>query len=196
MNNYQDPKGTDYFGKKLNPEMRVAAIDHLYELIKQSEPDHNRENYVLRIFHLSGAMIENLKRNVFSTEKRGSLSCSSFEVLTAHLWKARTKALGLIKERRVCLQFAVNTRNKMMPPLPKGFSGNAYALVSIALTAGELEEESHEAIVEKIREAKGSVTEDYVNAYIKALEGPQATLPPLKGAYTSFRLVEGALPQG
>jgi omega-hydroxypalmitate O-feruloyl transferase len=82
----------------------------------------------------------------------------------------------------VCLQFAVDTRNKMVPPLPKGFSGNAYVLASVALTAGALEEESHEGIVEKIREAKNSVSNDYVNAYVEALEGSQqaATLPPLK----------------
>lgn len=79
----------------------------------------------------------------------------------------------------VCLQFAVDTRNKMVPPLPKGFSGNAYVLASIALTAGALEKESHETIVEKIREAKNSVSNDYVNAYVEALEGPQASLPPL-----------------
>ncbi|KAA8525565.1 hypothetical protein F0562_007420 [Nyssa sinensis] len=180
MSNYQTPKGANNFGKKLNPGIRVAAIDHLYELIKQAATDHqNRENYVLRTFHLSGAMIENLKRKVLG-EKRGNYMCSSFEVVTAHLWKARTKASGLIKEKMVCLQFAVDTRNKMVPPLPKGFSGNAYVLASVALTAGELEEESHEAIVEKIKKAKNSVTNDYVNAYIKALEVPQATLPPLK----------------
>ncbi|KAK9279445.1 hypothetical protein L1049_013124 [Liquidambar formosana] len=139
----------------------------------------NQENFVLRTFHLSGAMIESLKRKLFG-EKRGSFSCSSFEVVAAHLWKARTKALGLRKERMVCLQFAVDTRNKMVPLLPKGFSGNAYVLASVALTAGELEEESHEALIEKIKEAKNSVTNEYVKAYIEALEAPQGTLPPLK----------------
>lgn len=95
-------------------------------------------------------------------------------------FQVRTKALGLRKESVVCLQFAVDTRCKMVPPLPKGFSGNSYVLASVALTAGKLEEESHEAIVEKIKEAKNSVSNDYVNAYIEALDGPQANLPPLK----------------
>ncbi|KAL9363515.1 hypothetical protein Peur_046300 [Populus x canadensis] len=44
-----------------------------------------------------------------------------------------------------------------MPPLSKGYSGNAYVLISVALTAGELEEGSHEAMIEKITEAKNSV---------------------------------------
>lgn len=77
-----------------------------------------------------------------------------------------------------CLQFAMDIRNKMMPPLSKGHSGNAYVLISVALTAGELEEGSHEAIIEKIKEAKNSVNSDYVTAYMEALDGPQGTLPP------------------
>lgn len=68
----------------------------------------------------------------------------------------------------------------MEPPLPKGFSGNAYVLASVALTAGELEELSHESIVDRIKEAKNSITNGYVNAYIQALDGPQGSLPPLK----------------
>lgn len=67
----------------------------------------------------------------------------------------------------------------MVPPLPKGFSGNAYVLASVALTAEELEEASHEAIVGKIKEAKNSISNDYVNAYNQALDGPQSTLPPM-----------------
>ncbi|KAK1549827.1 hypothetical protein Q3G72_008561 [Acer saccharum] len=175
-----------------NKLARAAAIDHLYELIKHAMMiDRNRGglpemgislNYVLKTYHLSGAMIESLKRKVFDgqAQRRGNFSCSSFELVAAHLWKARVKTFGLRKEAMVCLQFAVDIRNKMEPPLPKGFSGNAYVLASIALTAGELEEGTHEAIVEKIKEAKNSINNDYVNAYIQALEGPQGNLPPLK----------------
>ncbi|KAL5850202.1 hypothetical protein ACOSQ3_008257 [Xanthoceras sorbifolium] len=169
---------------------RAAAINHLYELIKQAMIDRNRGglpemgslNYVLKTYHLSGAMIESLKRKVFGDDqiRRGSFSCSSFELVAAHLWKARMKTFGVRKEAMVCLQFAVDIRNKMEPPLAKGFSGNAFVLASVALTAGELEERTHEGIVEKIKEAKNSINNDYVNAYIQALDGPQGNLPPLK----------------
>ncbi|CAK7353886.1 unnamed protein product [Dovyalis caffra] len=174
-------------------QTRAAAIDHLYQLIHQAvaDPNHGKlagdqnpsamsyPNYVLKTFHLSGTVIENLKRKIWS-QRRGSFSCSSFEVVTAHLWKARTTALGVRKERMVCLQFAMDIRNKMAPALPKGFSGNAYVLISVALKAGELEEGSHEAIIEKIKQAKNSVTSDYVTSYMEALDGPQGTLPPMK----------------
>ncbi|KAI3454241.1 hypothetical protein Pfo_010904 [Paulownia fortunei] len=107
------------------------------------------------------------------------ISCSSFELLAAHLWKVRTKALGLERERNVCLQFAVDARNRMVTLFPKGFSGNGYVLASVVSTAGELEEHCHEYIINQIKETKNCVTHNYVNAYIKALQGPQATLPSL-----------------
>ncbi|KAB5513852.1 hypothetical protein DKX38_027758 [Salix brachista] len=87
--------------------------------------------------------------------------------------QARTKALRARKERMPCLQFAMEVRNKMMPPLPNGPSDNAYVLISVALTAGELEEGCHEAIIEKIKQAKNSVSSDY-----ELIHG--STLPPLK----------------
>ena len=81
---------------------RAAAIDHLYQLIKQAMaiqnfgpdmkfgarnlPGAGNSNLVLKTFHLSGAMIESLKSKVY-VERRGSFSCSSFELLAAHLWK-------------------------------------------------------------------------------------------------------------
>ncbi|KAJ7958527.1 Transferase [Quillaja saponaria] len=87
-----------------NPQARPAAIEHLYELIKQaasrdqeerSNYDHQlpqigwsdqKSNFVLQTYHLSGAMIEELKKKHLC-ERKGYLPFSSFEILAAHLWK-------------------------------------------------------------------------------------------------------------
>ncbi|MED6145198.1 hypothetical protein PIB30_022795 [Stylosanthes scabra] len=183
--------------------IRAMAVQHLYQLIMQataaaslqssisetSERNNNNNNYqqkwVLKTYHLSAAMIDNLKRKYLSSTKRDSLPFSTFEVLTAHLWKARTKALGLSKEKLVCLQFAVDTRNKTVPPLPKGFSGNAYVLASVMMPVSQLLDNNStlEFIIEKIREAKNAVNHSYVKSYIDALElgsDNNNSLPPLK----------------
>ncbi|XP_050217073.1 brassinosteroid-related acyltransferase 1 [Mercurialis annua] len=172
-------------------KMRATAIDHLYQLIQQAlGSDRNlgadqrlfgdRNPYVLKTFHLSDAMIKKLKMKILG-EKKDGFSCSSFEAVAAHLWKARTKALGVDKEKMVCLQFSMDIRNKIQPSLPKGFAGNAFVLVSVTLTAGELERESNETIIEKIKQAKNCVNNDYVNAYMEALDGSESTvLPPLE----------------
>ncbi|RDY06430.1 Brassinosteroid-related acyltransferase 1, partial [Mucuna pruriens] len=193
----QAPKGTINFPSDSSLNVKQArgamAIDHLYQLIMQTASGQkgfpmqiggpsNPKKCVLKTYHLSGAMIEDLKRKHFPMQRGRSLPFSTFEVLTAHLWKARTKALGVKKEKVVCLQFAVDVRNKTRPALPKSFSGNAYVLASIMMPVVELEDASHEGIVEKIREAKSNVNEEYVKAYVGALDGAQqaSCLPPLK----------------
>lgn len=78
--------------KNSNSPTRAAAIDHLYQLIMQAAANlsdvgcSSQKSYLLRTFHLSSAMIESLKRKV-SGKRGGSFSCSSFEVVAAHLWK-------------------------------------------------------------------------------------------------------------
>ncbi|XP_008452869.2 brassinosteroid-related acyltransferase 1 [Cucumis melo] len=161
----------------------TVAIDHLYKLIMQSamgNEEVGRKEYVCRTFRVSKEMIERLKMNALGEINGGAFACSSFDLIAAHLWKARTKALSVSKEKMVCLQFAVDARNKLMPPLPKGFSGNAFVLASVALTAKQLDEESYKTIIEMIQKAKSRVDNDYINAYQQGLEGPQASLPPLK----------------
>ncbi|XP_023535946.1 brassinosteroid-related acyltransferase 1-like [Cucurbita pepo subsp. pepo] len=159
----------------------AVAIDHLYKLIMQSamgNEEMEKKEYGCRTLRVSRGMIETLKKKAFG--ENGGFPCSSFDVIAAHLWKARTKALSVSKEKMVCLQFAVDARNKLKPPLPKGFSGNSFVLASVALPAKQLEEESYKTIIEMIRDAKSQVDDDYVNAYQLGLDGPQATLPPLK----------------
>lgn len=85
----------------------------------------------------------------------------------------------------VCLQFAVDIRKRTEPSLPEGFSGNAYVLASVVSTTRELLEElTLESIVNKIREAKNSIDQDYINSYMEALGGGDqrndGNLPPLK----------------
>lgn len=99
--------------------------------------------------------------------------------------QARTRALGLRRDAMVCLQFAVDIRKRTVPALPDGYSGNAYVLASVASTARELLEElTLESIVNKIREAKKSIDQDYINAYMEALGGGEqrkdGNLPPIK----------------
>ncbi|XP_018482989.2 brassinosteroid-related acyltransferase 1 [Raphanus sativus] len=167
---------------------KAAAIYHLYQLIKQAmmahqEQNHNIEladsSFVIKTFDLSGEAIETMMKKSIE-----GFLCSSFEFLAAHLWKARTRALGLRRDAMVCLQFAVDIRKRTVPPLLDGYSGNAYVLASVASTAGELLEElTLESIVNKIREAKKSIDQDYINAYMEALGGGErkdGNLPPIK----------------
>lgn len=74
---------------------RAAAIDHLYQLIMQSaatvastdllmiKSSNDDSSYVHKTFHLSSAFLKCLKKQVVGD----NFSCSSFELVAAHLWK-------------------------------------------------------------------------------------------------------------
>ncbi|KAE8710498.1 putative Type-b response regulator [Hibiscus syriacus] len=126
-------------------------------------PNTGNSNLVLRTFHLSGAMIESLKSKVFG-ERRGSFSCSSFELVAAHLWKEQGGGNCL-------LAICCGHKEQDGAAIAKGFSGNAFVLASVALTVEELENGSHEATMEKIKAAKNSISDKYVIEYNQALDG-------------------------
>lgn len=94
LGNSRAPNLTSKLSKSSSSGTRAAAIDHLYQMIMQAAAEQNRsdmgcsnqKSYLLRTFHLSSAMIESLKRKVLG-KRGGSFSCSSFEVVAAHLWK-------------------------------------------------------------------------------------------------------------
>ncbi|KAM3682626.1 hypothetical protein ACB098_12G087000 [Castanea mollissima] len=87
---------------------------------------------------------------------------STFEELTACLWRCHTMAIQLDSEDEVRLIFAINVRNKFN--LPIGYYGNGIA-VSLALTtAGKLCQNPLEYALELIKSAKNNVTEEYVRS--------------------------------
>ncbi|KAL6607864.1 hypothetical protein ACP70R_040927 [Stipagrostis hirtigluma subsp. patula] len=91
-------------------------------------------------------------------------TATTFEALTAALWRARTAALELPPEDEVRLVFMVNIRGVRALELPAGYYGNAI-VTSVALTtAAALLAGSLGDAVELVREAKAAVTAEYVRS--------------------------------
>ncbi|XP_074574830.1 brassinosteroid-related acyltransferase 1-like [Curcuma longa] len=159
-----------------NDQEEFMALGHLHQLIKQAVREGERspeEKMVLRTFSVGCAMVNRLKNKAAS-------SCTSFEVVAAHLWKARTKALNIAGHKTVCLQFTVDARDRIRPPLPPSFAGNAFVLSSLLSTAADLDRLPFAALVLRIQAAKRAVTHAYVARYVAALgEAPRTSLPPL-----------------
>ncbi|XVE90363.1 hypothetical protein DITRI_Ditri20bG0071600 [Diplodiscus trichospermus] len=117
------------------------------------------DNLVHRSFFFGPTQVSALRRFV-----PDNLRCSTFDILTASLWRCRTEALELGSNEDVRLIIIVNARAKFNPPLPSGYYGNALGYPAAQTTAGKLCQNPLEYAIELVKEAKAKVTEEYMKS--------------------------------
>ncbi|XP_061343196.1 uncharacterized acetyltransferase At3g50280-like [Gastrolobium bilobum] len=105
---------------------------HHDEFIIRFEAPKLRE----RIFHFSSESIAILKAKANS--ESNSTEISSFQSLSAHVWRSITRARCLPYNQRTSCNLAINNRSRMEPPLPDEYFGNSINVVNEGTTAGEL----------------------------------------------------------
>eukprot|EP00250_Pteridium_aquilinum_P017283 c23548_g2_i1 orf=101-1450(+) len=119
--------------RSLNTELSTIASPFLYRFNDMSL------GVIARSFKFDAKKIENLKL-VASTRQFSESKFSSFEVLSAHIWKAITRARDIPdKTRKIGYCIACNIRSKLNPPLPITFCGNAILMAIAETTVQEIE---------------------------------------------------------
>ncbi|RDX59161.1 putative acetyltransferase, partial [Mucuna pruriens] len=89
-----------------------------------------------RIFHFSAESIAKLKAKVNS--ECNTTKISSFQSLSALVWRSITRACSLPYEQRTSCKLVANNRSRMEPALPQEYFGNSVHRVSADTTVGEL----------------------------------------------------------
>ncbi|KAJ0981933.1 hypothetical protein J5N97_010188 [Dioscorea zingiberensis] len=107
-------------------------------------------------------------------------SCTSFSVLSAFTWRARTRALKMGPGQKTKLLFAVDGRSRMEPPLPKGFYGNGIVLACCICDAGELIDQPLSFAVQIVQNTIKNTTDAYIRSAIDYFETTRAR-PTLTG---------------
>ncbi|CAL5097047.1 unnamed protein product [Urochloa decumbens] len=116
---------------------------------------------VLRTFTFTPAAVGAIRRGLPPGLRD---TATTFEVLASALWRARTAALELPPNEDARLVFIANVRGVPALGLPSGYYGNACVPVPVlaaveALTAGSLDD-----TLRRVREAKATVTAEYVRS--------------------------------
>ncbi|KAL7123832.1 hypothetical protein ABFS83_14G009200 [Erythranthe nasuta] len=123
------------------------------------------DKYKHKLFSFTSEMLKKLK-------EKSTIKCSTFDAILAHIWKARTKANFNHKdqdqESRVL--FAVDIRDKISPPLPNSFTGNAVVTGFATTKARDLIEKPLSFGVGMVKEGVERVTSEYVRSVIDWLE--------------------------
>ncbi|KAL5760818.1 hypothetical protein ACOSQ2_019656 [Xanthoceras sorbifolium] len=161
------------------PMQAVASDDRCWETaLSQFGQIDPRGGLVLVTLSVKKEAIETWKR--VSIEKGKLSKCSTFDVLCAHVWKARVMALKLHPNTNICLQFPVDSRSRLRPPLGENFSGNAFVLASVSCLVRDLLEEPLHCTIQRIHAAKNVITEEYVKLFVMALESSDKFFPSMR----------------
>ncbi|XP_058103758.1 benzyl alcohol O-benzoyltransferase-like [Magnolia sinica] len=118
------------------------------------------DDMIHRSFFFGPAEISGLRKQVPNHLR----TCSTFELLTACIWRCRTIALGLDPNDEVRIIGLFNVRGKYRPPLPTGYYGNAFALPVAISPAGKLCNSPLGYALEQVKKAKNEVTQEYMQS--------------------------------
>ncbi|KAG2333759.1 hypothetical protein Bca4012_016635 [Brassica carinata] len=145
---------------------RVTQTHHEYDepATAETEPatGDGDDTLVSKSFFFAGAEMSAIRRLLPPDIANSS---SRLETLTAFLWRHRTVALRPDPNKEMRVIFIVNARPKLTnPTLPRGYYGNAFAFPVAVSTARDLAEKPLEFALRLVKEAKASVTEEYMRS--------------------------------
>ncbi|KAG6591389.1 putative acetyltransferase, partial [Cucurbita argyrosperma subsp. sororia] len=124
-----------------------------------------------RIFHISPESLAILKARANTEHKTNKIS--SFQSLSALVWRSITRARGLSPDQTTGCRLATNNRSRLNPPLPENYFGNSIQAIRAVATVKELLENNLGWAAWKLHEAVVSHDDEKVRNHVnKWLESP------------------------
>ncbi|XP_073126210.1 omega-hydroxypalmitate O-feruloyl transferase-like [Henckelia pumila] len=160
-----------------NPPHFEFAHDEFAEIedISNTFELYNNQEIQYRCFCFDPEKLQNMKNKALEDQQQSTLQkCSTFEALTAFVWRARSQALNLKPDQQTKLLFAVDGRRRFEPPVPERYFGNAIVLTNSLCSAGELLKNPLSYTVKLVQEAVGMVTDEYMRSAIDYFEVTRA----------------------
>ncbi|KAK7314928.1 hypothetical protein VNO77_33458 [Canavalia gladiata] len=153
---------------------RITCIHHEYKQVSLEDSRSIFTPHQNRSFFFGPKQIASIRALL---PHHLATKSTSFEILTACLWRVRTKALqwqNLDEEvRLLCIVNARFGKCKFNPPLPNGFYGNAFVFPAAVTTVGKLLGFPLGYALELVKKAKDEANEEYVQsvADLMAIKG-------------------------
>ncbi|KAI9106416.1 hypothetical protein K1719_021944 [Acacia pycnantha] len=145
---------------------------HHDEFISRFESPVLRE----RIFHFTAKSVAKLKAK--ANRESNITKISSFQSLSALVWRCITRARSHPRDQRTRCTMAANHRSRIEPPLPEEYFGNVYYPVAAETTSGELLEHDLGWAAWKLHMAVASHDAKAVSEFVKKwLESPMVIQP-------------------
>ncbi|XP_076956154.1 shikimate O-hydroxycinnamoyltransferase-like [Bidens hawaiensis] len=139
------------------------------------------------LFKLTRNQLDMLKAK--AKEDGNTIKYSTFEILSAHIWKCVSKARGLPNNLETKLIYAVDGRARFQPPLPPGFFGNVVFKGTTVTTVGDIKSKPLSYVASKIRESSARMNSDYLKSAVDYLEQHRGQKLDGNFNYTYFAMV-------
>nr|XP_004289211.2 PREDICTED: uncharacterized acetyltransferase At3g50280-like [Fragaria vesca subsp. vesca] len=124
-------------------------------------------NYIQRMFHFPKEKVAGLKAKANAEMSINSIS--SLQALMAHLWRAtiRSTRHDMTTDQEIIYRVAVGLRQRMDPPLPEKYSGNALLTVPVKSTVADLLHHGLGWVALQINKAISSITAEETKKYLE-----------------------------
>ncbi|CAN8317509.1 unnamed protein product [Cochlearia groenlandica] len=134
----------------------------------------NNERLVPTSVIFEGRRITDLKK-LASRLGESNSKHTSFEVVSAHVWRSWARSLNLPSNQIVKLLFSINIRDRIKPGLPFGFYGNAFVVGCAQTTVRDLTEKGLSHVAMLVKKAKERVDDEYVRSVAEAVSKERAS---------------------
>ncbi|KAG4920935.1 hypothetical protein AAZX31_18G099500 [Glycine max] len=159
-----------------HPELKPLP----FKLGKSDSTEEQNKKTTAAVLKLTSEQVEMLRKKANENEnlstKQGSRSrpCSRFEAVAAHIWRCACKARELDRNQPTLVRFNADFRNRLTPPLPRNYFGNALAAtVTPECYAGEITSKPLSYAARKMREAVEMLKEEYISSQLDIALGEE-----------------------
>ncbi|PSR91340.1 Methanol O-anthraniloyltransferase, partial [Actinidia chinensis var. chinensis] len=160
----------------------ITFQHHEYEqVIDTPTPTHdNNNNTIQKSFFFGPKEIKAIRSHLPPHHR--SIS-STFEVLTACLWRSRTRALGLDPNEKVRVSCLVNGRGKHDLDVPHGYYGNVFAFPAVVSRARMVSTYPLEYAVDLVKKSAARMTGEYLRSLADFMVANGRPLNIMEGNY-------------
>nr|DAD27488.1 TPA_asm: hypothetical protein HUJ06_028956 [Nelumbo nucifera] len=174
-------------GPVVAPRFDHVEFDSLPHLIGRPDDKEERaKETTVEMFKLTKEQVEKLKSKANEGRTKDSgRAYTRYEAIAGHVWRCACKARAHEREQLTKVRIIVDCRNRLNPPLPQGYFGNAIVPTIATARSGDLMDQPLGYAAGKIREAVVKMTDEYVRSAIDFLRSQ----PDLMRFRTSFHSV-------
>ncbi|XP_048320646.2 methanol O-anthraniloyltransferase-like [Ziziphus jujuba] len=150
----------DIFNARKPPRISFTHNEYSQNIFSM-EAKHHSKAMIHKAFFFSHRQLLSIRNSLPSNLQN---TCTTFEILTAFLWKCRTISLGFDPLDKVGVSYMVNARGRKDIQVPNGYYGNAFAFPMVLSKVGLVCDRPLGYALELVKKIKTQMTLEYIKS--------------------------------